>query len=171
MYGYNDEYVKLTREDFHGLLIMAGNKQGCISTCVTNPVVRHVASMLAERHHKCYIKESLEADMEVEFGVRTWEEVFKRARELLRSRRDTDLNVSFNEAIEWYSMQIRDRKNGIQFRIRCQERLDLLLGHERIGEGGMPLEERARRAIELLQGDIGGVLSSDSNAEFDTKMD
>lgn len=133
----------------------------------TDLIVREVAEMLAIRHHPSAIKEHLEAELKIEIAASTFSHLLTKARKLLQSRRDIDLNESFDQAIEFYASILRDKSIDERSRIKCQERLDLLLGHERAG-GGLSLQDRAAKAIEILQGDDNGeVLSYDIDEEMD----
>lgn len=148
---------------------MTGEQQNPASPAITGTdlVIREVAEMLAIRHYPSHIKEHLESELGIKITGDTFSHLCTKARILLRSRRDVDLNESFDQAIEFYASILRDKSVDERSRIKCQERLDLLLGHERAGEG-LSLQDKAERAIEILQDkDNDEVLSNDTNEEMD----
>ena len=131
---------------------MAGNKQGRGVELVGEEIIEMVAGWIAQRWYKHQIKKQLEFMLEQPVAARTLERIMARARSLIKEGTVLSIEEHRLASIAFYTDIIRNPKCDVKHKIKCQERLDVLLRIEQAGEDNEGLAEKQAKVREMLKG-------------------
>lgn len=131
---------------------------------LTEEIVAAAAEYLGRGWYKHVVKTAMRKQFKHlrECSANTWERILREGRARLREERGETVKETKACALDFYRTIVADEHAKLSDRLRAQERIDQICGHDaKFGDSADP-EESAEAVIEFLKELDGGVDERDT---------